>query len=544
MWNPDDVVASLAEARAPSVLPVGAPARDIHRSPAAMRVGRAAAESGLFLFHFEQRYPLDLPASWVAPGFEDDAEPPVWIDGALPERKYQSFRHDLLIGSFHPGHRGKWSTHELCHGLVGFAWHPGASRLFNATAGRLAELLPVVLYYFLDEIGLARCPVHAEGGPLWRSFCPACEEAAAVRPMASVDRAFAEDAARFMDRELAAIVRTRREGRPIAHRFGTLDLCSDGLAYAHAHAGRLGSEAMERLLPFLTSGRGWSETLEALEERVVEVARGIALGEPLRPMADSPEAGRDAWIRQDLAFRMLTVWEQCSGDAAEAVSALVDRSRTAPFADIVADWRGIEEAFVVPPAYAVFGVGYALEDVGRCVPLVEDGLRSVCPLVMELAEDAGVQLGTFDDPPQRRPLGDRFADWLSVEHPELAPLARFEVAVRAVKADPLRRTLDVEGQGAVLCDGARVLVEAVDVLALAEGVEKGGIGGTLVDGRLTLSPTPEDVQWGMVVGRHEGELVMLEVDPEDAEALRDGRPVEVAEQLMAFGVLRPETYDL
>ncbi|MCB9668985.1 MAG: hypothetical protein H6736_05790 [Alphaproteobacteria bacterium] len=544
MWNPDDVLASLAAPRPDGPHPDGAPVRDVLRSPAAARVGALAAADGLFLFHFEHRYPLDVPAGWVLPGQEDAAEAPRWDDGVLPEPKYQSFRHDLMIGGFHPGHRGKWSTHELCHGLVGFAWRAGAPRLFHATAGRLAELLPVVLYYFLDEIGLARCPVHAGGGPLFREHCPACEEAAATRPITRDDRRFAEDAGRFLDAELAAVARTRREGRPVPHRFGSLDLCSDGLAYAESHHLRLGSEAMERLEPFLVEGGGWSADLDALEARVVAVARALALGEPLAPLVPSAAAGRDRWIRQDLAFRLLTVREECEGSTAASLEALVDQLREGPIDAVIAGYTALEQEVVLPPPEAMFGVGYPLGAHGRSHAQVAEGLRSVCPLVMELAEDVGVDLTGFDDPPVREPLGDRFARWMREHHPALAPLAEFETAVRAAREDPLRVRLGEEGADPVLCSGTRVLRADHDVLAAAEAIEKGSVGGHLVDDRLELSPAPPGAPWALVVGRFEGELVMLEVDPADADVLLDGGVPDVAPALLAHGVMRPSVFPL
>jgi hypothetical protein len=99
-----------------------APSSEFLRSPAAMRVGQLAARDGLTLFHFEHRVHLPLPLDWVPEHDPELAEPPQWVGGVLPEAKYQSFQHDSPLGSFHPGHRAKWSTHELCHALVGFAW--------------------------------------------------------------------------------------------------------------------------------------------------------------------------------------------------------------------------------------------------------------------------------------------------------------------------------------------------------------------------------------------------------------------------------------
>ena len=116
--------------------PFGAPSGEYTRTPVAARVGHLAARDGLFLFHFERRAHLPLPEAWVPPDREDLTLPPTWEDGVLAEAKYQSFRHDLALASFHPMHRAKWTAHELCHGLVGFGWRPGASTFFHATAGR------------------------------------------------------------------------------------------------------------------------------------------------------------------------------------------------------------------------------------------------------------------------------------------------------------------------------------------------------------------------------------------------------------------------
>ncbi len=544
MWNPDDVLDAMAQVHPREPWPDGAPVRDFTRSPAAARVARLAAEQGLFLFHFEHRYPLDLPASWVIPGREDAATLPDWTDGVLPEPKYQSFRHDLMIGSFHPGHRGKWSTHELCHGLVGFAWRPGAPRLFHATAGRLAELVPVVLYYFLDEIGLARCPLHAGGGALYQTWCSACEACAAYRPLTPDDRQFAADAARFLDAELAAIARTRRLKTPIHHRFGSLDLCSDGLSYAEAHHLRLHAEAMERLITFFVEGQGWSATLDALEERVVAVARAIALGEPLPPLAPDAASGRDRWIRQDLAFRLLTLREERDGEAATVLDGFVERLREDPIGDVLAAWPAAAEAYALPDAERVFGVGYPIGPYGRAREQIDAGIASVCPLTYTLAEDAGLSLADFPDPPLREPLGDRLVRWLRGAHPEIAPLAAFETALRTVREDLLRERLGDEGEGAVLCAGTRVLHADYDVLHVAEAVERGDIEGRVEGGQLRLHPPPPREPWAMVVGRHAGDLVLLEIDPDDAEALRAGSAVEIAPELREHGVMRPARYPL
>ena len=99
-----------------------APEEELNRSTAASRVGALASASGLFLSHFERRHHLELPEAWLAQDRIDLLGHAHWHRGKRVEPKYTYFRYDSPLGSFHPSHRAKWTTHELCHGLVGFAW--------------------------------------------------------------------------------------------------------------------------------------------------------------------------------------------------------------------------------------------------------------------------------------------------------------------------------------------------------------------------------------------------------------------------------------
>ena len=554
LFDPQDALDSLAAERvAPESesLPAGFPRRDHLRSPASQRVARLAQHEALFGFHFEHRFALDLPDAWVALGA--DPSPSIWSQGVLPERKYMSFRHDLAIASFHPGHRGKWTSHELCHALVGFAWSAGASPLFHATAGRLAELLPVVLYYFLDEVRLARCPDHAGGGPLYRSFCPACEAVAGFRAVAAEDADHLRDAARYLDRELAAVARTRRTGRPIAHRFGSLDLCSDGLAYAQAHGPRLASPAMERFEALLVRDGGWSATLDALESRVVEVTRAIALGEPARTLGGR----RDRWVAQDLGFRLLTVWSDTEGEAAETVLGFIDRlvdvvheRSAAPgsvdevAAGIRRDWAVLTGEFELPRAEDVFAVGYPLGPAeGSHADQLRAGLRSAVPMTLELCADAGVDpvpafAAADQTAPLRAPIGDRFAAHLGGDAGQLAAV---EAAIRAVRADPWVRSLGAGTAPFVLAEGARVVTGTDDLFAVLEGIETGEQSGRLVDGRPSWREAGDPtLPWAAVIGRDGmGELVVAQLETEDALAI--GTPAldsAIGASLAELGLVR------
>ncbi|MEZ4431401.1 MAG: hypothetical protein R3F65_03235 [bacterium] len=242
-----------------------APDVELWRSPAAARVGVLAAASGLGLSHFEFRRHLAVPDHWVPADRPDVFGEPYWQGGRLVEPKYGAFRHDDVMGSFHPGHRAKWTAHELCHRLVGHAWRPDASPLFLALGARVAELLPVVLYYFLDEAGLRRCEVHS--GPLFGLFCGACEAAAREGMAEGVDASWFARGRAFLDAELAAVERSRRLGRPVSHRWVTLDLMSDALGYVGAHGPRLGSRVFGRFMELFPGDRT-HDSLDGIVARV------------------------------------------------------------------------------------------------------------------------------------------------------------------------------------------------------------------------------------------------------------------------------------
>ncbi len=488
----------------PEGWPFGAPPRDLARSPVAARVGRLAARAGLGLYHWEHRHHLPLPEDWVPEHAPDLADPPAWGGGVLPERKYQSFRHDQAIGSFHPGMRAKWTAHELCHALVGFAWRPGAPPLFHATAGRLAELLPVALWYFLDEAHLRRCRLHRETGPLFRRSCEDCEAAAEAR----VDDLLASshlDAGRlFVERELRAIYRSRSLGLAVPHVHGSLDLTSDGIAYAAAHLPRLSSEAFERFASgFLVEGGGFVRTLDDLEARVLAVLDALVSDAPLAPLAPAPEHGRVRWVVQDLGWRLLELWHQTEGEAADALLAIVDalaqvtpttadptvpaaaalaRGRTA-VADARRAYVALAEEYELPEPADLFALGHDALGVARGSDLasLREGITGALPATTRLLGDeieALVDAFAAEDAPVRAPIGRRFATWLlGRAAPALGDLARFEAELaHAAPPDPSEALLGdpVDGRWR-LASGVALLRTGVDVVAMASEADFGDL---------------------------------------------------------------------
>lgn len=536
-----DVVVSFAASAAPAAVPEGAPPHELARSPAAAEVGRLAASAGMFLFHHEHRVPLELPDAW---GPADDAD---WVDGVLPEPKYGAFRHDLRIGSFHPGHRAKWTAHELCHALVGFGWRPDAPPLWVATAARLCELAPVVLWYFLDEIGLRRCPRHT--GPLFRTFCADCERAASAGPDPAFElgraEALAREAAAFLEAELAAVARTRRLGRPAPHVFGSLDLCSDGLAYGAAHGPRLRSEAFsawfERFVP--PGDPGVHASLDDLEGRVVAVLRAVAQGEPL-----ALTGARAGWVAQDLGQRLLDVWAQtaepCAGELLAVVDALAAGGTAA---EAFAAYVELHEAWDLPEPEAVFAVGYPVDAAPHGARSVGRGLGTVVPVALAAAEDAGVDVvGRFAEADlrgrARRPLGARFARWIAEAWPgSVADLARYEAALRTARGEPELAALGADGVDELrLAEGVEVHRFGFDVVRAAEQVDSGEVSGRHDGGRLALDPAPVPREVGLAIGRDAaGELVIAEIPGGGGG---DALPQGVLQGLAPLGLAAPTAW--
>jgi len=524
----------LRDGEAPRALG-GVPRRELSRSPAAAVVADAAADAGLFLFHFEHRAAQELPDEWILPGQEDAATPPPWDDGVRPERKYQSFRHDQAIGSFHPHHRAKWSTHELLHGLVGCAWSAHGTPFFHATAGRLAELLPVALWYFFDEAFLTRCPRHAGDGALFRTHCERCEAVAAPDPDADGLR-WVTDGLRFVEAELAAVARTRRTGDVVPHRWATIDLASDGVAYARAHGPRLASPEMHTYAATLPSTYR-ADTLDALEARVLEVLRGL-LGDGIPVGAGTP----DMWARQDVAWRLLVVRAQTEGEAGDELDAIVDSAEAgAPLADVAGAYRTLHDAWELPSPDEVFATGHPLTGVAPTSHAFVDGLRTGLPkvewLLGEELDDLADRFASVDlATPSRRPLALRFADFLADVRPELGDAARFEGALTSLPRGARASLPQAPADGRVrAAPGARVLRFATDAAEALDALERGA------------DPSgPERTAY--LCGRDpHGDALVVDIDPAWVDGLRSEAGVvldpDTEAALRELGLVEPVARD-
>jgi len=513
----------------------GAPAAELARSPAAAQIGGWAAASGLRLAHFEHRVHLPTPEFWLPEDRPDLAAP----GGHLAEHKYGQHRNDGLVGSFNPGHRAKWTAHELCHGLAGFAWRPGAPTLFHALSARLSEVVPVALWYFFDEIGLRRCPQHT--GPLFGAFCAACEAAALAgpRPLEARDEAFRAEGLAFVDRELAAVAASRRLGRPVTHRHATLDLMSDALAYAVGHQGRLNAPEFHTYIEYFHphAGTCHSADLDGLAHRVEALAHALAEGTEVAPWPLTA----DQVVAQDVGWRLLQVSAECEGEVAAVLDALAQQLAADPaaLAAVCTAYQAATEDWFLPPAEEVFAVGYDLPGgLGRSPAALTAALAEALPGTEALLGEAlPAQVAAFvqADDHVRGPAPRRFAAWLAQVDPgPVADVARYEAACAHPHApDPCVDSLG-EGEGHLeVAEGVEVLDLVVDPTLLLQALEDESVAPETAE-----RPTRLGIRQ-----RAGGEVLVAELSAEAAAAL-SGRgalaavPEDERTSLMQLGFLR------
>lgn len=524
------------------------PPHELSRSPAAQAIGDAARRSGLFLAHFERRIHLTPPEDWLP-----QDRPDLRGAGQRPdEHKYQHHQNESPIGSFNPGHRAKWTAHELCHALVGFAWRPGATPLFRLLSARLSEVVPVALWYFFDEAGLRRCPAH--DGPLFGAWCPACEAAAGVPVEGADPTRWRAEGLRFVEREIDAIHRSIKAGRPIEHRWATLDLSSDALAYTTAHAGRLTSPTFARFIELFhpTDALGRHASLEAQIARTEAVARALAEGATVPPLASDT-----ARIRaQDLGWRLLVTAAECEGEAAAILDALAERLAVDPgdrtVAAVIAAYQEATEDWWLPPTRDLFAVGYPLgADHGLSTSATEAALARSCPNGLAiLGEQAPDLMRSFaSEELGRGPLPRRFADWLAARQPGVeADLLRYESAcAHPGPADPL-----VDGLGPA--DGPIERADHLDLLRL--GIDADSLIRAIEAD--DDAPVAEGIERpvAMVIRRRSGgDVLVAEISAEAADAVERlaagpctpadlGLPPEELASLLSLGVVRPARWPI
>ncbi|MGB0645571.1 MAG: hypothetical protein ACPGQS_00275 [Bradymonadia bacterium] len=526
-----------------------APASELARSTSASRVALASDASGLFLTHFESRFHLDAPETWNAPDRPDLAGTAYWARGQRIEPKYAHFRYDAPLGSFHPSHRSKWTTHELCHGLVGFAWRSNQSRFYHHAAARLSEVVPVALWYFFDEVDVNRCDTHAEKGLLFGELCAQCEIASHTPTHRNPDSSLIHRGVQFVQDEVNAVFHSIESGQMVEHRYQTLNLARDGAAWATAHEGRLNSTlyAWFREL-FLTPTQGAFSSLEELAQRVLDVTEHLATGRVLKPWS----ADRNTWIAHDIADRMLTICAQCEGEAHDQLKTMIVALADAPtergINHAIEAYESLFDDFYIPPPAECFGVGYQLpKGYGHHHETLMEGIKSACP---ESTKALGERLKTMTTSFSSQRTAIRRGLALEFAAYSTAHVSAFEaslLAYEAMMAHPLPIDFVTEHFGKVahskwrtflVGDDVSFLSLDYDIHAYLSGLRSLEESQRPKPVNLVMRPTPD--QDALVIELSDEDFSVLKTSAAKREIIPGGRlSKESLPALLEFGIIRP-----
>lgn len=430
---------------------LGAPKEDFYRSEAAYRVYELAKQNDLFLYQYEYRKTFPLAEKWHCKAYSEEQDIVEWRNARLIESKYSSFKNDLMIGSFNPVHRGKWSSHEICHNLVGFAWNKDKDLLWHALAARISESLPVALWYFYDEATLTRCKFHQDGMALFQDYCHDCESIEFHKKMWSKQgerkEKFVQLGNDFLREELNSIKKSILHKTPFSHQFAGLDLMTDALQYARNQLLRLQSTEYQKYIEaFFPKSSGRSKSLEELMDRVEAVQHAILFEDKLEKWHHT----KLHRICQDLAWRMIELKVQCESEEIqkELDSIVYEKLVHADWANIksaIAQYTELDNEWELIEPEDMFAVGYDLGDgYGYAYYQIQEGIAQSCPNTWNLLLEGGeekclsiVEHFVNKDQEQRKAIGLRFAEFLSEYFPgrtsELANIeANLVLAPKAV----------------------------------------------------------------------------------------------------------------
>jgi hypothetical protein len=429
---PADRTAALIEAAAT----LGAPVGQLLASPMSARVTGWGIQEGLRFVHHELRCAAPLGEEQL-PELEvwDEQRPqPRWRDGTLLVPKYFSAFLDAPLPTYDPNHRGKWRTHEMLHRLVGFFWRSDMTRFEAYLGARLGELLPVVHWYGLDEIGRVRCPEHAGLRP-GRSLCPDCE--ALQQPYwqspesCHLDAAggHAASALEHFRSEIEACRRELVTGEAHPTLRPGLDASSDAIGYLRGHWNRLTSWSFGAWVErFCRHGVDHFDTNAEFLDHVGRCfERLLAADIEVDTAAGEDRVGRRCLA--DLGYRALCLVELADVDAVEdAVLPLVDRAADAFSSERlsptdVGAWitevtAALRRVVSDEDASATMSIGlYGQEPTPASVTQIQTGLRSALPRSLAGVPDAslGSWAGVFAQSREfwaPEPIGVRFAHFV------------------------------------------------------------------------------------------------------------------------------------
>lgn len=456
---------------------VGAPTRELLGSPFSARASALGVVEGCAFHHHEVRERIPMPeelepeiAVW------DGATVPAWRDGVLAEPKYFSFFQDAPLPSFNPNHRGKWRSHELLHAANGFFWHPTMTRFEFYLGARLAELLPVVHWYALDEAFRGRCAEHVGQAPP-RQVCLACEAAAVPFDERGLE-AEREQAIGWIGRgyehlaaEWGACAEELRTGRPVSSPRGALDASSDAIGYLRGHFNRVTAWSFGRWVErFLVAGEDYHDDLAGYARHILEVAHRLLTG-TIAPDPERIRRLRARRILRDVGYRLLLAAEHLPENTdIEAIELALDEASEAshalrvPGTTIPRLWDLVDRMIEAPrklrarkPPTEVFraigSLGYVCDALLTVTPqprppfaapaakFLGEGLVDACPQTMNRVVEVAVVAEAFASSEafgRSGTLAGRFAAWLQAPSPgvEVAPLTAELAAFEAWTRQP------------------------------------------------------------------------------------------------------------
>lgn len=402
------------------------PKRDFSRSYAALRVKEMAEANRSSFFHFEARKQLELPSEWLG------EERPVyhWHKGLMGESKYSAFRNDHLLASFQPAHTSKWTTHEIMHNLLGFAWAPGSSIFFHSLASRLSESLPVALYYFFDELGLKRCEKHRYSASFHGERCYECEAVAGDDLVEDFDtkNIMWQMGEEFLDREIQAVKKSMKTGYVYENIFSGLNLTTDSMYYAANQISRLNDPLFERYIDEFYRPLGLvHEDLDSLISRIELILGDLKSKSPVT--YDLNNIDQETHSRMDLAYRILVMAKHVEGtEVYDPLCEIVfnQLKSEGELQSAMEAYESLCEAYELIPPHDMFSVGYELNDkYGFSTGQLEDGLLSQFPHSISIwkANDPksfneSIHEFSRKMPWERDSIGKRFLDSMRPSIPE------------------------------------------------------------------------------------------------------------------------------